>query len=118
MKPISSRYGPKRWIVSGAKLDIESGTAIGLAPDQCAHRLRVETGRDLVEDPFRLVVRERFQELGAADPRRWQRDAAALARKPPRARSSAFRSIGVMPATGSFANCHAYASAPITLPSM
>ena len=27
-------------------------------------------------------------------------------------------SIGVIPATGSLANCHEYASAPITLPSM
>ncbi len=27
-------------------------------------------------------------------------------------------SIGVIPATGSFANCQAYASAPMTLPSM
>src|SRR5258706_12643274 len=32
MKPIGSRYLPKRPSVSGAKLDIDSGTAIGLAP--------------------------------------------------------------------------------------
>src|SRR6266852_1295500 len=32
MKPIGSRYLPKRPSVSGAKLDMESGTAIGLAP--------------------------------------------------------------------------------------
>src|SRR3954467_10861248 len=32
MKPSGSRYLPKRPSVSGAKLDIESGTAIGRAP--------------------------------------------------------------------------------------
>src|SRR3954462_15459432 len=32
MKPIGPRYLPKRPSVSAEKLDIESGTAIGLAP--------------------------------------------------------------------------------------
>src|SRR5436190_509721 len=32
-KPIASKYFEKRVIVSGAKLDIDSGTAIGLTPE-------------------------------------------------------------------------------------
>ncbi len=73
-----------------------------------AQRLRVERGRDLVEDPFRLVVRQRFQELGAADARRRGRDLAR--RQLPAARrdlqhlvdrrDAADRLLGELPAVG------------------
>src|SRR5258708_39515450 len=43
MKPMASRYLPKRWIVSGAKLPSERGMAIGLvaltAAGRAPHRL-------------------------------------------------------------------------------
>src|SRR5437763_13013237 len=46
MKPSGSRYLPKRPSVSGEKLDIDSGTAIGFAPAM------VEAG----EAPVRLLI--------------------------------------------------------------
>ena len=36
----------------------------------------------------------------------------------PRSAIFSISSIGVIPATGSFSNCHDHASAPITLPSI
>src|SRR3954468_6245504 len=55
MKPIGSRYLPKRPSVSGAKLDIDSGTAIGFAP-ATADAGVAPVMLDIIDSNFSLVL--------------------------------------------------------------
>src|SRR3954454_25243767 len=117
MKPIGSRYLPKRPGVSGGKLDIDSGTAIGRAPAMADAGV-APVMLDIIDSNFSLVLWSMiaFRNsppliLGVAatnEPDGFPSTCAILS----------ISSIGVMPAIASFANCHEYASAPMTLPSM
>src|ERR1051326_455416 len=103
-KPIASRYLPKRSIVSGAKLDIDSGTAMGcaplsalicFAPNDVAILSNTASGFAVAIAVRNSDALMRGVAAGTAD---------ALA-DPARAILS-ISSIGVMPQIGSLANCH------------
>src|SRR5207248_8905605 len=107
MNPISSRYLPNRATVSGARLDIESGTAIGRAPVTAL----------ICRAPNEPAILSKTASGFA--PAIAFRNSAALIRGAAAGRAPVFdpacaifsiSSIGVMPQTGSFANCHPYAS--------
>src|SRR5712691_8830952 len=104
-KPMASRYFENRAIVSGAKLDMDSGTAIGFAPvivlagDAAAKPSSSFSKRSLVF-PFANALRNSEALTRGV--------AATTADEVARPRSAIFSisSMGVMPATGSLANCH------------
>ena len=114
---MASRYFENLTIVSGAKLDIDSGTAIGFTPvivlagEAPAKPLWSFSKISLVL-PFASALRNSEPVMRGV--------AATTADDVLRPRSAIFSIswIGVMPAMGSLANCHEYASAPMTLPSM
>src|SRR3954452_15682877 len=117
MKPSGSRYLPKRPSVSGAKLDIDSGTAIGLAP--ATDDAGVAPARLLIIDSnFSVVLC--WINAWRNSPPLMRGVAATIAPAEPPSTSAilSISSMGVMPAIASLANCHEYASAPMTLPSM
>ncbi len=106
MKPMASRYLPKRWIVSGAKLASESGTAIGFvsplaATGWAAHSLSAIDVN--VSSTFCAVMTLR----NSAPDRRGAASWAIAPAEAPLVGICSISSIGVMPAIGSLANCQA-----------
>src|SRR5258706_4500897 len=117
MKPRGARYLPKRPSVSGAKLDIDSGTAIGRAPAMADAGV-APVMLDIINSNFSLVLCSMIALRNSPPVMRGVAAMNAPAGLPSTCAIFNISSMGVMPAIASFANCHEYASAPMTLPSM
>src|SRR5213080_3799914 len=102
-KPMASSHGAKRVIVSGAKLDSDSGTAIGFAPlivlaGLAPARPLCIFAKSSSLFPFDIALRKSPALMRAA--------VSSAVCPPPLSAIFSICSIGVIPATGSLANCH------------
>src|SRR5258706_13804337 len=117
MKPRGSRYLPKRPSVSGEKLDIDSGTAIGRAPAMEDAGV-APVMLDIIDSNVSLVLCSMIAFRNSPPVMR----GVAATKEPDGLPSTcailSISSIGGMPAIASLPNGNEYASPPMTLPSI